>query len=245
MSVETKGVSVLDSMAGAILERKSERAKKTLTPVAGEVKAPPGTPVDRYPEALVLAATSVTALITQTEQFLRQLKAAETAIGQADFEDKLGPSSYAHEAVVEKAEMPADTQKAVERAADAAHASKREAVAAVIEEEEAELSEEAAGAMESLAVRMARLSKKAQAETFTQPGMPVALNKNHPNDGYPYDGCVCLSCEKLRTTDPVAVVAISGWQCPEHGKFITKVSARRGREYRACPETGCAEFERL
>lgn len=73
-----------------------------------------------------------------------------------------------------------------------------------------------AGGDESFQDRMARLSEEAKTATFTHADAP---NFSEPE------------------TD--------GWKCPTHKQAMTKTSARRNRDYQACPVSGCAKYEPL
>ena len=221
---QTEGVSVLDAMASSIMERKEKQAKGTLTPVAGE-KRPVGVPVstkelDDIKDAIARAQGYVTQILALTEQLSKELS-------QASWYNEMGPEPVVVAPLVTPAAVEEEqrlSQKAVEAAADEIHRSKREAVTA------------AAGDIEDIAARMTRLCGEAKAQVFTQPGTdePAASEAN---------AATVREATPLSPSVPVDVVG--GWACPEHDQAIVKTSARRGREYRACPIPGCGEFERL
>ena len=240
MKSSDKGVSVLDAMSQTIMAHKAEKAAKgatTLTPVPGEATSQmivaPGS-MDQFPAAVVEAGKKLRQMILQAEQWVRELKALELSFNRADVANVLGPSSYgplAAESTVDPKEQ-ATAQKELEKIADEAYATPAGGAELAAVNAAADPESLADPGSETLADRMVRLQREAQAQTFGHADR-IAVGSDR----------VAAEKQAMNAADGTAHEPVSGWLCPDHSQAVERVSARRKVTYLACPVAGCPKFE--
>jgi len=234
-----KGVSMLDKLAGQITETKAAKGSKlapALTPVAGEVSVSPipNHPLGSLPEDPDLILQRLAAAKQEVLAVLDAIGKLEVAWGAP--EQLLAHDAEVSEALIQKEKERRADDAAKARAGDKkaeARVTAESPLEAVVEAEEARLRKRAAvltamagetpggdAEPEDFDARLARQTAEAQAATFKQPS-PAATAPEVPD--------------------------ASGWACPDHGTehIITKISPRRGVEFRKCAADGCHEFEKV
>jgi hypothetical protein len=254
---------MLDAMVTSTLEQKSKAAARPLSTLPGEapttlVAAPapliPNHPVlgtlpedpdiimgrlrdaRREVEAILVSISKLEVMWGSPQIALAEVAATEAVLteqAQARIDADIaaaasaGPqASKADQAKAARAasRVAAATGKDPAAAGEARAQQKAALLAAMLEGDPAEAN--VVAIKDAFAADFAAKQASAQAATF-KPPVVVHSTISEDND------------------EPIPPPTAVGWQCPTHKKFVTRTSPRRKVEFRACPEQGCGEFEKV